>query len=148
MREFDGQQIPFRQLADAAIAAARRNHEAVPSLLSRQAMRDYLPGSWEWAWAHRLLAGAAAARGEDLLATKILDEATRQRSRFFGLMNAPTFAYLWVELRAQLADVHRAAGRTSEAEAIEQDLGTWLALADADDTLVSRLRRRLRAQAP
>ncbi len=89
--------------------------------------------------ARRALAGALRSTGDLNGAIAVL-ERTSAEPRWRS-STSWSLGFVWMKMRADLAELYREAGRFDEAEAIEAHLGQLLAVADEDHPLKLRLAR-------
>jgi tetratricopeptide (TPR) repeat protein len=87
----------------------------------------------------RKLAQALVEQGELDRAIAILEAQSTRRNE---TLSGASSGYEWLRVRAQLAKAYRLAGRVAEAETVEAELETLLALADQDHPIERSLRAR------
>jgi serine/threonine-protein kinase len=84
----------------------------------------------------RQLAEAFTRKGDMVRAIRILEDESQQRA---GTTAGISFGHEWLKVRERLARLYRIVGRIDEAEAVEVELRTLLAVADADHPIERRL---------
>jgi hypothetical protein len=85
------------------------------------------------------IARAFQRSGDVEQAVHVLEEASQ--NRYTGCLWPAANAYLWVQLRYDLAELYRRVGRDTDADAIGSQLRTVLALADEDHLVKARVGR-------
>jgi serine/threonine-protein kinase len=84
------------------------------------------------------LAAALVRKGDVPRAIQVLERKSDRRDS----VTRGTTAAFWLRNRLQLAKLYRRVDRVEDAEAVEAELSTLLALADADHPILVELRRR------
>jgi tetratricopeptide (TPR) repeat protein len=87
------------------------------------------------------VARAFSLRDDSRQAIRLLEEASR--NRFSGCLWPTASAHLWIQFRAELADIYRSVGRDAAAVEIESHLRALLAFADEHHPVFRRLKHRL-----
>ena len=87
--------------------------------------------------AFEILAEAYTRQGNLGAAIHLLEEASEKAPISFQLYSPS----LWLRLQAQLADLYHQTGRAEDAQEIENELRTLLALADPDHPIIRQLDR-------
>jgi DNA-binding winged helix-turn-helix (wHTH) protein/tetratricopeptide (TPR) repeat protein len=120
------------------LALARGQTENAISLLEESILGLRTAGGDDLLLALESLASAHARRGDLPRAVQALEQASAEKSRLY----LPTkTGYHWLRVRAQLARHYRQLGRVSDAAALEAELASYLALADAGHPLLAQLSR-------
>jgi tetratricopeptide (TPR) repeat protein len=126
-------------LVDGRLALADGQVDKAIALLQSALVRRPERGIGRLMSISMLLADAFVAKHDIALAIDALETATQQRSMTsYGASQGAT----WLAARAKLAELYRDAGRTADAENIEQHLQRLLMVADDDHPLKVKLSRR------
>jgi serine/threonine protein kinase/tetratricopeptide (TPR) repeat protein len=125
---------PFVHAAKGELALAEgRLDDALPLLES--AVRTLRPsGDPLYFLASQSLAGVWMHRGDTERAQAVLSDAFRQRNRSYPRAQAD-----WMAVGSDLARLYRHLGRSSDANAVQRELSSVLALADDDHPLLAQL---------
>ena len=86
------------------------------------------------------LARAAAAAGDTVGAILVLEETAKLAEKSYGFLFDSS--YYSIRIQKLLADLYRQTGQVDQARAIERDLLSALAAADADYPLLVELKKR------
>jgi serine/threonine protein kinase len=98
---------------------------------------DTEPNYMTYIQARRALAGAWWSKGDPDRAVAVL-ERTSAEPRWRSSTNW-SLGFVWMKMRADLAELYRHAGRTDDAHAVEAHLRQLLAVADEDHPIKVRL---------
>jgi tetratricopeptide (TPR) repeat protein len=138
LRRLDAERVApaeYLALLRAKLAVVERRFERAARHLEPYLLR---PGPWrgssQWVAAVLTMVEAQVGLGRTPSAIELLEEASRDRAEF-----PPDWAFTWLGLRARLAELYHAAGRSGDAVAVASELRALLILADDDHPIKRRL---------
>ena len=103
--------------------------QGLPVLRSQASLMDYVLGA-------EILARAWDAVGQPEQGVRVLEEASREKSRFvWGKID-------WMKAQLRLAELYRQVGQEAEALAVEEELRQLTVYADPKSLIVQELRAR------